>query len=381
MYDGQGEISGVAYSTFDITRRKQAEAAMQELKLRLEGIITINEAQQIVLTNEAAGKMFGYAAGELAGKPIDLLIPERLREAHRGHVHQYGASGRTTRQMGLNMTLHGVRADGKEFPIEASISQVKVAGKKYYTVILRDVTIRVEAEKQEKNLNQELIRQNEQLQQFLYITSHNLRGPVATLLGLVALVDRGEGLSDYNLGMVESMDKTVKKLDMVIRDLNTMLEYKKELNAARENVSLPGLAEEMALLLARFTTEAGATIETDFAQVKEVFTVRSYLHSIFYNLLSNAIKYRNPDRLLSVCIRSYQDHGCVCISFSDNGLGMDLDRYRERLFGLYKRFHLHVEGKGLGLHLVKTQVEALNGSIGVESQEGVGATFTVKLPV
>jgi signal transduction histidine kinase len=107
----------------------------------------------------------------------------------------------------------------------------------------------------------------------------------------------------------------------------------------------------------------------------------AYLHSIFYNLLSNAIKYRNPGRLLLVCVRSHQENGYVCITFSDNGLGIDLDRHQESLFGLYKRFHLHVEGKGLGLHLVKTQVEALNGSVAVESQEGKGSTFTVKLPI
>jgi signal transduction histidine kinase len=239
----------------------------------------------------------------------------------------------------------------------------------------------VEAERQEKKLNQELIRQNEQLQQFLYITSHNLRGPVATLLGLVDVVDREDGLSAYNRQMVGSTEKTVKKLDTVIRDLNMMLEYKKELGAQRENVSLQSLTEEVSLLLARFVTEAGATIETVFAQVKEVFTVRAYLHSIFYNLLSNAIKYRDPGRLLLVCVRSHQENGYVCITFSDNGLGIDLDRHQQSLFGLYKRFHLHVEGKGLGLHLVKTQVEALNGSVAVESQEGKGSTFTVKLPI
>jgi hypothetical protein len=390
VYDGDGNITGVAYSTFDITGRKQAEAAMQELKLRLEGIITsamdaiitTNEAQQIVMSNQAAEQMFGYAAHELLNQPIDLLIPQRFRPGHRGHVNQYGASGRTTRQMGVNMTLHGLRSNGREFPIEASISQVEVAGKKYYTVILRDVTLRVEAEKHGKKLNRELIRQNEQLQQFLYITSHNLRGPVATLLGLVGLVERDESLSAHNLHLVESIDKTVHKLDTVIQDLNAMLEYKKELNAHKENVPLQGLTDEITLLLARAVAEAGATIDTDFSGVPALFTVRTYLHSIFYNLLSNAIKYRHPDRPPFIRIRSWRDgEGFVCIRFTDNGLGLDVDRYKESLFGLYQRFHLHVEGKGLGLHLVKTQLEALNGSIEVKSTVGAGSAFTVKLPV
>jgi signal transduction histidine kinase len=194
------------------------------------------------------------------------------------------------------------------------------------------------------------------------------------------LVDREEGLSDYNRQMVENLDKTVQKLDTVIRDLNAMLEYKKELGARRESVPQQSLAEEVSLLLARYVTEAGATIETDFGGAGEVYTVRSYLHSIFYNLLSNAIKYRHPDRPPLVRIRSAREGGFICIRFSDNGLGLNLDRHRESLFGLYQRFHLHVEGKGLGLHLVKTQVEALNGSVAVKSREGEGSAFTVKLP-
>jgi hypothetical protein len=240
----------------------------------------------------------------------------------------------------------------------------------------------VEAEKHEKKLNRELIRQNEQLQQFLYITSHNLRGPVATLLGLVDLVERDENLSAHNLSMVESIDKTVHRLDTVIQDLNAMLEYKKELNAHKENVPLQGLTDEIILLLDRAVAEAGATIDTDFSGEPALFTVRPYLHSIFYNLLSNAIKYRHPDRPPFIRIRSWREkEGFAYISFTDNGLGLDVDRYKDSLFGLYKRFHLHVEGKGLGLHLVKTQLEALNGSIEVESTVGSGSAFTMKLPI
>lgn len=389
IYDGEKKISGVGYSSFDITNRKESEVEMQELRLRLEGIITsamdaiitLDAAQKIVMFNRAAETMFGYGAEQVLNQPLNILLPYRYRTVHAQHVVGYGQSGRTTRQMGMNMTLSALRSDGVEFPIEASISQVEVAKKKYFTVILRDITLRIKAEEEEKKLHKELIQQNEQLQQFAYITSHNLRGPVASMMGLINLVERQQGLSQHNGMLVENMEKTIHKLDTVIRDLNTILEYKKGIHAIKEPLSLSLLSDEILQLLGKILEDAKARVEYDFGRQDQVFTVRTYLHSIFYNLISNAIKFRHPERPLLLRIRSWQDAAYLCISFEDNGLGMDLSKHKDSLFGLYKRFHQQVDGKGLGLHLVKTQAEALQGSVGVESTVGEGTTFILRLPI
>jgi PAS domain S-box-containing protein len=134
--------------------RRHTELSLQEVKLRLEGIIasamdaiiTINAGQRIVMANPAAEKMFGYPAAQLMNEPLSRLLPGRFAAAHGGHIGQFGQSGKTTRQMGVNMTLYGQRADGTEFPLEASISQVQVGGQQYFTAILRDVTRRQESE-------------------------------------------------------------------------------------------------------------------------------------------------------------------------------------------------------------------------------------------
>jgi signal transduction histidine kinase len=97
-------------------------------------------------------------------------------------------------------------------------------------------------------------------------------------------------------------------------------------------------------------------------------------------MLTNAIKYKHPKRGPVICIKSFIVDEYICVSFADNGIGMDLAQNKGKLFGLYKRFHFHVEGKGLGLHLVKTQVDALHGKIEVESQPGEGTTFKIYLP-
>ena len=388
VYDRERVIIGVAFSTFDITKKKGAELELQELRLRLEGIITsamdaiitVTEGQRIILFNKAAEQMFGYRQEEVLGKTLAILIPERYREGLLGYLAALTNPNRATRPVGSNAPLTGLRADGTEFPIEASLSQAEVADKKYYTVILRDITRRIAAERQEKSLNQELTRQNEQLQQFGFITSHNIRGPVASLLGLTHLFNYDNYADPENAIIVRSVAQTVQKLDNVISDLNQILDYKRDLNMVKEPVSLEETFTSVCVSVSQWIQESGCELRADFAEVPVVYAVKSYLHSILYNLLTNAIKFRSPDRTLHVDLTARRDNGYTCIAFRDNGLGFDLEKYRTQVFGLYRRFHLHAEGKGLGLLLTKTQVEAMNGSIGVESQVGEGTTFTVRLP-
>jgi PAS domain S-box-containing protein len=140
----------------DITQRKQAEDALRDSEQRLTGLITlamdaivsVDEKQRITLFNRAAEQMFGCPADEAIGQPLDRFIPERYRRTHQDHVTSFGRTGTTTRRMGKYGTLYGLRADGEEFPLEASISHLDVGGQKVFTVILRDITQRVQSEKE-----------------------------------------------------------------------------------------------------------------------------------------------------------------------------------------------------------------------------------------
>lgn len=388
VYDSDGIIIGVAYSTLDITRKKHSELELQELRLRLEGIITsamdailtVDEQQKIIMFNRAAEQMFGYGQDQMTDKPLDILMPERFRTAHRHHVSHFDERGRTTRQMGTNLTLSGLKADGTEFPIEASISQVEVAGKKYFTVILRDITHRLQAEKQEKQLNQDLSRQNEQLQQFGFITSHNIRGPVASLLGLTNLFNHQNMADPDNSVIIKNIAVTVARLDDVIRDLNQILDYKRDISQVKEMVSLEEVFNNVCITISQWLEESDCHIDVSFRDAPQVFAIRSYIQSIFYNLLTNAIKFRGSGRQLRVEVQASRQKDSICILFRDNGSGIDLTKYRAHLFGLYKRFHMQVDGKGLGLHLIKTQIEAMHGSIEAESDVDKGTTFTICLP-
>ena len=121
-------------------------------------------------------------------------------------------------------------------------------------------------------------------------------------------------------------------------------------------------------------------INTDFSAVNEYYTIKSYLHSIFYNLIVNSIKYRSPVRRPIIGISSSKREGKIFLIFKDNGSGFNLEKTAGQIFGLYKRFHSHIEGKGMGLFMVKTQVEVLGGKIKVKSRPDFGTEFEIELP-
>ena len=124
--------------------------------------------------------------------------------------------------------------------------------------------------------------------------------------------------------------------------------------------------------------QAEATINTNFSEVAEMYTIKNYLHSVFYNLISNSLKYRRRNIKPVIEISSRTESGKTILSFRDNCMGIDLDRYGDQVFGLYKRFHQNTEGKGLGLYMVKTQVESLGGKIDIASKVNEGTEITIE---
>jgi PAS domain S-box-containing protein len=369
----------------DITQKKQAETQLRELQSRFESIInsamdaiiTTDEHKNIVLFNQAAENMFGYRAADIIGKPIRQLIPQSLYQPHaQDNGFGYIASSKDD----PNKNLYGLRADGNNFPIEASVSDLNLGEKQYSTIIIRDITLRIKAEKQEKQLNNELINQNQQLQQFGYITSHNLRAPIANILGLTQIFNTQDLVDPINQIAIENIRKATIKLDDIIKDLNEILVYQKAINTSREWIRLKDVLNDIKISIAQHIEDSNAQLTTNFSKVEKLYSVKSYINSIFQNMLTNAIKYRKPGVVPKICVSTTLVEEYICLSFSDNGLGIDLEKNKEKIFGMYKRFHVHVEGKGLGLHLVKTQVEALNGKIEVESVLGEGTCFKIFLP-
>jgi len=237
----------------------------------------------------------------------------------------------------------------------------------------------IEKNNQLVETNEELIRHNNDLQQFSYTVSHNLRGPVASLLGLMTLVDK-KSIQGENLVLLGHLQKVVNTLDTTIRDLSNIIDIRNSNSKVKQRINLKDEIEQNSNLLEKSIKENEATIEIDVTDCPEIYSVKAMVNSIFYNLISNSIKYHSEDRKPVIKIRSRRIDSFIEIQVQDNGIGIDLEKFREKLFGLYKRFHTHVEGKGLGLFLVKLQTESLGGKVKIESTVGFGSTFYISIP-
>jgi PAS domain S-box-containing protein len=242
--------------------------------------------------------------------------------------------------------------------------------------ILRDLTKEKKAESERAKMISDIVQRNSDLEQFSYIVSHNLRAPVANILGLGDLIGNEDYTQEVKNDFLEALLDNVERLDIVVSDLNSILQVKGEIDAKKETVILNDLVDSIESSIQNLIEKEKVQIKTYF-DVPTIHTVQSYLYSIFYNLIVNSIKYRKPGIPPQLDIRSQSKEGSLVITFEDNGLGIDLVKKGKQVFGLYKRFHQHIEGKGMGLFLVKTQVELLGGKISIESEVNAGTKFTI----
>lgn len=223
----------------------------------------------------------------------------------------------------------------------------------------------------------ELTERNNELKQFSFIISHNLNAPLSNLLGLLNLVDNG-ALDPHNASLVNMMKESTKQIKQIIDHLSYTLIIKNTI-VDLEDVELLSIFKKACTILTAKIDEIQPEIETNF-NVEKIRTKAAYIESIFLNLLSNSLKYRSPKRPLKITVKTEPFlNGRTKIVFSDNGLGIDMRRNREKLFSLYQRLHDVADGQGVGLFLIKTQITALGGNITVDSEIDAGTTFTITL--
>lgn len=227
--------------------------------------------------------------------------------------------------------------------------------------------------------NEELIKSNNELRQFSFTVSHNLRGPVARLLGLTNLVKYSTNPEEIN-NLTQFIHQSASELDSILTDLSRIIDIRNELYRVREKIALMEEWEKTLLLIGERLDRN--TVTVNFERAPYIFGIRPMVQSILYNLLSNAIKYRSPERPHRIEVRTFSEvPGQIIFEIKDNGLGIDLATQRDNIFKLYKRFHHHVAGKGMGLYLVKSQLEIMNGRIEVESEPDKGARFRLFFPI
>lgn len=218
---------------------------------------------------------------------------------------------------------------------------------------------------------------NRRLEQFAYTVSHNLRAPLARILGLTQVI-RYETLDGEASTIVELIEQASQDLDDSVRGLTDLLIVQNQASRGVGTIDMEQLFASIVQSLSHQIREARATISSDFTEVPAVVYSEPVLQSVLLNLLTNAIRYRSDQRPLSIKV-SLRPTGYpwCCLSVSDNGLGMDLPEVGQHLFTLFARFHKHAEGQGIGLHMIKSLIEEGGGHIEVESTLNVGTTFKV----
>lgn len=368
----------------DVTKQKEEE---QRLRL-LETVITqtkdavmitdIDTSQNvipnIIFVNSAFTDMTGYKAEEVIGKsPImfigpksDILEFDKLKTAIQDYKECF-------------VETINYKKNGEEFWNNFSMIPVtdKDGEHSHWISIQRDVTEEKNKEKEREQLIRELTQNNKDLKQFSYITSHNLRAPLSNLTGLLNLVEDMD-IEDPELKeIISGFTKSTHLLNETINDLVKVVIIKDNPSIHKEKVLIKEIFENVFNQLSFLIGLHKPILKIDLEEVSILNINKSYLESIFLNLLTNAIKYRSENRQLKVNISSKVEDDNLVLTFKDNGVGIDLVRNRDKIFGLYQRFHNHPDSKGLGLYLVKSQVEAMGGTINVESTVGKGTTFTI----
>lgn len=226
-----------------------------------------------------------------------------------------------------------------------------------------------------------LLKQNQNLEQFSFVISHNLRSPISQVVGLLSIFNKNNFQDPANVTIIQYLEKASGNMDEIVKDLNKILLMRNS-GENKEMVSLKEATETALESIRSLINESSTSIKVDVSETESIYTNKAYLNSILYNLVSNAIKFRSPFRASEISIKSKMEGDNICLKVIDNGLGIDLTKVnKEKLFKLYQRMHLHTDGKGMGLFIVKEQVEALKGRIEVESEPDKGATFKVYLPV
>jgi signal transduction histidine kinase len=241
----------------------------------------------------------------------------------------------------------------------------------------QNITEQKRNETEKELLIEELMQNNSDLRQFSYITSHNLRAPLSNLLGILKLLDTSSITDPMTTLLLQNFEECTLQLNDTVNDLINVLIIKNNVNAKKEELDIRKIFERVIHSVQNVIEQNNITINTDFDNAYEVLFNRSYLESILLNLVTNAVKYSSPKRPPAINVRTEKTDNGVILYFSDNGLGIDLRRYKDRIFGLYQRFHDHADSKGLGLYIVNSQIRVMGGEIDVESEVDKGTTFII----
>jgi len=370
-----GTVKGVHMVARDITDLTASHQLIEQQARKLntifesitDALFLIDREWRLTFVNHEVERLLHVKRKEILGRNIWDVFPEEVNGAFYEQYHHAMASGRAV-HFEAHYATGQLWLEVKAFPSEEGLS-----------VYFSDITPRQEAQTSQEKLMQDLYRHNQDLQQFTYLVSHNLRAPLTNALGLARVLQAESSLQSETLNYLET---SLEQLDLVLRDMNTILSIRDQQGVALPApVQLNDVLNQVLHSLQDSLQQAEATVVLAVPDELHVHGNHAYLYSIFYNLLTNALKYRSPSRNLEMIIMgARQPDGDTLLTFEDNGLGFDREKAGDDVFKPYKRFHVSPSGRGLGLYLIKTHLDTMGGRIEVQSQVDAGTQFFLYIP-
>lgn len=375
-----------------------------------EGIVVTNAKGELIKVNPAAERMFGYKEGELLGKKVEVLVPDRY--VHRHEKHRDNFSGNPhARAMGAGFDLNGKRKDGSEFPVEISLSPYTFDGEKYVIGFVIDITLRKQAEERLKNYSielekqvesrtmimseaiEELERTKEELHKalekerelgelksrFVSMASHEFRTPLATVLSSLSLVAKyGEqGDKEKQSKHMARIKQSITNLTDILNDMLSISKLEEgAITVSRENFDIKKFIEELLSEMKGICKE-GQNLDYKHTGEDAIVNLdKKVMRHILFNLISNAIKFSPENRPIEILSETKGDK--IRLIVKDNGIGISAEDQKH----LFERFFrgenaTNIQGTGLGLNIVSKYVEMLDGTIECNSELEKGTAFII----
>lgn len=381
-FDKDGKLAKLVGIVQDVDKRKRAEILLIESEQFFKALIqnssdyvqTINSEAEIIYQSPTMARLTGYTPEERQGKSIlDIIHPDDISyiESLKEEILREPSKPRT-------IELRIIHKNGAAVWLEVTVTNLlHQPGVNAFVINSRDITQRKEAEERLKNQNEELKKINSELDGFVYRASHDLRAPLSSILGLISISKEEKDIRQKE-EYLNMMEKSVKKLDLFIRNIidysrNARLQI--SVTPVRFDELISSIFDEYKYMERSTLIERKLTIEGNTDFYSDIFRLKI----IFSNIISNAIRYSNPRVNSFIRISINMTDANAVIHFEDNGAGIATESVN-RIFEMFYRASESNVGSGLGLYIVKEVVQALGGTIKVDSELGKGTTFIVTVP-
>ncbi|PCJ66882.1 MAG: hypothetical protein COA58_05370 [Bacteroidetes bacterium] len=402
LFDEGGKFTEAVVTFQDVTDDLRNRTALEESEKRFR-VIVENATEALMLLdydsrkyidmNKNAEELFGYSRDELLELTLGDLSPINQSD---------GSNSKTLSTDYMDQALNGKnvvyewtikRKDNKLIPCEVRLVKLPYERNNIVRTSVIDITERKKAERllnleKQKleetndrlvNLNDKLENQTKQLQEFAYISSHNLRAPAGNIRALLDFY-HNEPIEENFKIILEKLDVVSEDLLDTINDLADVVKIKNEISQDVVKLSIAKLLDKVKDSLSQQIRDKKAKISLELNGIKYINASKTYMDSIMLNLISNALKYSKDDVVPIIEVTANQDETNFVLKVADNGTGIDLKKHGDKVFGLRKTFHRNKDSRGVGLFITKAQVEAMDGTIDIQSEIGKGTMFIIKLP-